>query len=428
MKPPKWPSITSLIIIPCSLIANLLSSLSKSLLGGLFLALTALHCQPQPISTERYIDPRSQAYLQQGTLALEQHEFEAALVMADSAEAFTPQLSDVSFLRGRIYSELGDFEKADSLYRLTLAQTSGYRGVWHNLGNNEFRRHQYEEAVASYRKEAELHPAPIPWRGLGRAYVELGEVEKALDAFLEALKIDSSYAPAHFNIALLYEDEGEFDDALSHARKASSLSPDDLDYRYLMASLLVTTNRHEEAIPHLQLVADAWPWHHASHYKLGQSLVRTGNSEEGQPVLQKAESLRDQDAGIVQLLNSAQSAPDDPYVHAALGSALRGAGRYEDALRAYKIARYLDPANLEIQTNMANLYLLKGDTLGSIRGYQSILQQDPSFLGIWLNLGIVHALAGQPDKAQQAWKQALELDPDNEAAKAYLARLEKEPR
>ena len=93
-------------------------------------------------------------------------------------------------------------------------------------------------------------------------------------------------------------------------------------------------------------------------------------------------------------------------------------------MRAYKIAQFLDPSNLEVQTNMANLLLLQGDTLGTIQGYQQILQQDPGFTGIWVNLGIVHAMSGQMPEAKNAWERALATDPENEAAKAYLARLE----
>ncbi len=372
---------------------------------------------------QRFIDPRSQALLQQGTAALTQHEFEIALILADSAERFTPELPDAAFLRGRIYSELGDYDRAAIAYQNALTRDPAYRGVWHNLGNNDFRRNQFEEAILNYRKEIEAYGAPMPWRGIGRAYVELGKVDSARIAFTNAIALDSSYAPAHFNLALLLEDEGAFAEALTHARLATSYTPDDWDYRYLFASLLATNGYHEAALPELQAVTAHWPWHHASHYKLGQTLVRLGDADAGQEMLKQAEVLRAKDANIMQLLNSARSAPDEALPHAALGSALRLVGRYEDAMRAYKIARHLDPGNLEIQTNMANLTLLQGDTLGTIRAYQSILQQDPSFVSLWVNLGIVHAMADQMPEAQAAWENALKLDPENPQARAYLTRL-----
>lgn len=391
----------------------------------LLMVLIASGCgsEPEPVLTERFIDPRSRILLQKGAGALEIHEFDYALAFADSAEFFTPMLPDAAFLRGRIFSELGDFEKAQRAYEQTLSRDAQYRGVWHNIGNNDFRQNQFEEAIQHYKKEINLHEAPIPWRGIGRAYVELGQVDSARFAFDQALQLDSTYAPAHFNLALLLEDEGSFEEALHHALKASTYDAEDWDYRYLMASLLVTNARVEEAIPHLKEVTQTWPWHHASHYKLGQSLLRAGEAEAGEAMIKRSESLRAQDAKILQLLNSARSAHDDPLPHAALGSALRRVGRYEDAMRAYKIARHLDPGNLEVQTNMANLMLIQGDTLSSIRGYQAILQQDPTFTDIWVNLGIVYAMSDLNDEARHAWERALVLEPENGLAKSYLARL-----
>ncbi len=393
----------------------------------LFFVLLLVGCQPsgQEDQEERFIDPRSQTYLRQGGAALDHHEFDIALAYADSARMYTPELPDAEFLRGRVYSELGHFDKAEAAYLLTLKRSPDYRGVWHNLANNAFRQHQYKESVGYYHKEIKQNPAPIPWRGLGRAYVELGNIDSARIAFEQALTMDSTYAPAHFNLALLQEDEGDFETALLHAKKASVQSPADLDFRYLMASLMVTNDLFEDAIQHLKHVTEAWPWHHASHYKLGQSLIRIGDNEAGQALLTRAETLRAQDAKVMQLLNSAHSAPNDPLVHAALGSALRRAGRYEDAMRAYKVARYLDPANLEVQTNMANLMLIQGDTLSTIQGYRAILQQDPTFTGIWVNLGIVYAMSGLNEQARDAWEKALVLEPDHAAAKTYIARLDK---
>ena len=380
-------------------------------------------CQKSEVEPDQYVDLRSQEYLRLGTAALDAYEFGFAMAYADSAELFTPELPDASFLKGRIFSELEDFERADSIYRVTLQRDSEYRGVWHNLGNNAYRTRDYEEAVQFYKNEIDTHPAPVPWRGMGRAYVELGHADSARWAFEESIKMDSLYAPGYFNLALLLEDEGAFDEALQAAQTAWRLSPLDVDFRYLMASLFVSNEHFVEAIPHLQAVTQERPWHHASHYNLGQALVRMGERDRGQEYLQKAEELRAQDAQVNQLLNSSITSAANPLAQAALGSALRRLGRYEDAMRAYKMASYLDPTNLEIQTNMANLYLLKGDTLATIREYQSILQKDPTFTGVWVNLGIVYAISGQKEQARQAWQQALRIEPDNTVAKSYLSRL-----
>ena len=373
------------------------------------------------------LDPVTAQYLQAGTDALDAYQYEAALAYTDSAKHRRPNMPDVAFLRGRIYAEMANLERSDSLYRQVLALDPDYPGAWNNLGNNAFRQKSYSEAIKYYRNELAQESAPIPWRGIGRAYVELGKSDSARYALEQALEIDTTYAPAHFNLALIYEDEGDLSKALDHARQAWRLSPEDYDYRYLMGSLMVKTRAHvEEAVPHLQAVTEHWPWHHASHYNLGQAFLQMGRQAEGKALLEQAEKLRAREVKVQNFSGVAQSKTDDPMAYAALGSALRRSGRLHDALRAYRVSMLLDSTNLEVQNNVANLYLLQQDTLAAIQTYRHILQQDPTFVDIWVNLGIVYAISGKRDEARAAWEAALQHEPNHQAAQAYLARLRRE--
>lgn len=369
-------------------------------------------------------DPLAQTYLMRGTDALERNEFSRALAYADSVERRVPDSPDAHFLRGRAYADLGNLAAADSAYERVITMRPDYPGVWHNRGNSAYRQQQYSAAIAHYHKELEANPAAAPWRGIGRSYIEVGKADSARYAFEQALAIDTTYAPAHFNLALLYEDEGNIEAALRHAGRALRLDPENLDFRYLIGSYLLKLGRSEEAVEHLLAVAEAKPWHHASHYNLGQALLRIGRTEQGTLMLDRAERLRAQDAKVVQLLNSVQSVPNDPLAHAALGSTLRLAGRNREAMRALKMSYHLDPGNLEVQNNIANLHLVQHDTTEAIQWYRRILEQDSSFVDVWVNLGIVYALAGQNENARRSWEQALRHEPGHKASKEYLARLD----
>lgn len=368
-------------------------------------------------------DPVAQTYLMMGTEALERNEFARALAYADSAERRVSDSPDALFLRGRTYADLGNLAGADSAYERVIALRPDYPGVWHNRGNSAFRQQQYSRAISYYQRELKANPAPRPWRGIGRSYVEVGVVDSARYAFEQALALDSTYAPAHFNLALLYEDEGDLEMALSYARQALALNPQDLDFRYLVGSYLLKLGRSDEAIEHLLSVAEAKPWHHPSHYNLGQVLLRMGRTEQGRAMLERAEEIRALDAKVVQQLNTVQSNPTDPLAHAALGSVLRMAGRNQEALRAYKMSYHLDPENLDVQNNIANLHLVQHDTTEAIAWYRRALAQDSAFVDVWVNLGVVYALAGENEKARGSWEHALRHEPDHEAARKYLARL-----
>jgi len=368
-------------------------------------------------------NPRTNRFLLKGSDALKQHNFIQALALADSADKYAVQKADIHFFKGRIYSELGRFTEAEQAYKNALKAAPSYRGVWNNLGNNAYRQQNFSEAVDYYIQEVTQNQAPIPLRALGRAFVELGKTDSARTLFQKAIDLDMNYAAAYFNLAQLEEDEGNFKQALQHAGRAYGIEPDNLEYRYVYSTLLVQMDRGSEAIFNLRKIVEKWPWHHGAHYNLGRALIHAGQKTDGENRLEQAERVRAAQAKIDHLENTVRALPDDPYSYAALAFALRKVRRYNDAMHSYKVALYLEPENFDIWNNVANLYLLQGDTITALATYNYIVDRNPALTDIWLNMGVVYALSNQKTKARNAWKQVLTYQSDNADALNYLKKL-----
>tara|TARA_B100000809_G_C15138394_1_gene531716 strand:- start:3197 stop:4393 length:1197 start_codon:yes stop_codon:yes gene_type:complete len=363
-------------------------------------------------------------FIIEGRAALKKHYFFQALAYADSADKYSIEKSNVYFFKGRIYSELGQFNEAEKSYKKVLNVSPNYRGVWNNLGNNSFRQQQFKQAIDYYHKEIINNIAPIPLRAMGRAFVELGETDSAKIYFQNAIKMDPGYAAAYFNLAQLEEDEGNLINALQHSKKAFDLDNNNLEYQYVFSSLLVQMGQSNEAIDNLKIIVEKWPWHHSAHYNLGRALIHGGQNALGESYLEKAESLRAKQAKIDHLENTVRAVPDDPLSYAVLAFNYRMVGRYNDAMHSYKVALYLDSENFDIWNNVANLYLLQGDTTGCLATYNYILTKNPSLTNIWINMGVVYALSNKKSKARNAWEQILKYEPDNIAVINYLKKLE----
>jgi len=377
----------------------------------------------QPVDVEQPMSPGVHQLLFQGSEALQEHAFEQAFAFADKAAEQAPELADIPFLRGRIFAELARLDEAEAAYRQALAIRPAYPGGWHNLGNTAYRQQKYTEAIQFYRRELAGHLDARPWRGIAQAYVELGKVDSARYAFERALGIDSTFAQAHFSLALLLEDIGDFESALREVLLALANEPESNEYRYYAGAYLVKLDRPAEALEYLQAVAEAWPWHHGAHYNMGQALMRLGRTEEAQAMQEHAEGLRELQAQISHHENTARVQPIDPAAHAGLGTLLRRAGRYNDAMHAYQVALFLDPGNLDIRNNVAVLYLLRKDTTAAIQTFEQILAVDASNPHVWINLGSLYAMSGWPEKAREAWQAALRIDPGNDMARRSLAGL-----
>lgn len=119
--------------------------------------------------------------------------------------------------------------------REAIAKNPNLHKAYYLLGRALTRQGKLEEAVAAYRKAAELHPDASYLVALGKA---LGTQEAALMEFRRALALDASYAEAHMELGRVYLRLEQFDEARQELEKAVELEPDFYEADYLLGRLL----------------------------------------------------------------------------------------------------------------------------------------------------------------------------------------------
>lgn len=121
-----------------------------------------------------------------------------------------------------------------------------------------------------------------------------------------------------------------------------------------------------------------------------------------------------------------EDSPNDPAITANLGAIMQKEGNYDEALRYYSKAEYLDPSNTNTRLNVGTLYQQKGDYKTAITAYDSILILNPD--NIQANLYKAQSLVALGDKkgALELYKKVASLDPDNEVAQADMVNMVKD--
>ena len=401
-------------------------ALASLLIGGIFVA-AGCGGDTDPLSrteqARRNADPQGVEFLLEAQQTYEAGFYNEALVLADSAAQYIPELADVSFLRGRILTAMRQFGQAEAAYLKTLEIDPEYPGVYLNLGNSAYLRGDPEEALALYRKEVGAAGTAAYLTQLGRVYADLGKADSARWAYERAIAADSTSPTAYMRLGQVYEDAGDFEQALRYSRKGLALRPDNLDYAYVVGVQMLRRGDLDGAADVLTRVTEEMPWHYAAHYNLGQALTGLGQDERSAEVLARADTLLEQQKKITRWENLIESNSDEPMLWVNYGNSLRSAGRVDDAIEALTVAYSLQPQWLELQNNIANLLLMKGDTMQAVERYQTLLQVDSTQADVWLNLGAVYATAGAYDDARAAWETALRHNPGHPEATQYLARL-----
>ena len=93
-------------------------------------------------------------------------------------------------------------------------------------GNDLYRQGQYQGAVDMYRAALELQPSDLKARNnLGIAYMQLAMDDRAIAAFEEVLRLDSTYGLAYYNLACVHARAGNAAEAADFLRQAMAIEP-----------------------------------------------------------------------------------------------------------------------------------------------------------------------------------------------------------
>ncbi len=130
----------------------------------------------------------SQPCFQLGRLLWSSKNYSVAAGWLERVAADSPNAVEAQFLLGLCRYALGDFEKAESSFRVAVGFVP-LNEVWNNLGAAQSRRN-LPEAVESFRKALEGDPNDPAYRfNLGYALWKKGEFQAAADTFRSVLDL-----------------------------------------------------------------------------------------------------------------------------------------------------------------------------------------------------------------------------------------------
>lgn len=152
------------------------------------------------------------------------------------------------------------------------------------------------EALAqeAYLKAAELEPtSPFPWTELARSKVVQAQalaaqgaeetraqvLEEALENLNKALELKDDYAPAHFLIAVVYDQQGRSDEAVAKLEETKLIaSPNDVGLAFQLGVLYWQRRELDKAQSELELAIQINPNYSNARYILG--LVHDARGDE----------------------------------------------------------------------------------------------------------------------------------------------------
>ena len=193
--------------------------------------------------------------------------------------------------------------------------------------------------------------------GLGEIQRRNGELNQADAFFKKALEKDRQYLPALLATAKVSRAQGDNETALVILARTLELSPGNI-----------------EALTEKAMVHDS-----------------LGQETQAEPLYAKVVSLR----------------PELAFGYNNLGYNYLRQERYTEAIATFSRAMSLEPGNKRTHNNLAAAYTLYGDEESALQLFEKSVGKAAAYN----NIGYIYMTKGQWDKAEKAFKHALDLNP-----------------
>jgi tetratricopeptide (TPR) repeat protein len=156
--------------------------------------------------------------------------------------------------------ENGSYRQAIVLLERVTALEPRHKSVWTQLGRAYMALHQLDKAIAAFQQQVAINPYDLySYNNLGLVYTEQHKYTDGERAFRKQLEIDPLNTHAHTNLGNLYLEWQKHDAAAAELEQAATLAPTDATLRIRIGQAYLHLNQHDRAMASFDRAAELRP-------------------------------------------------------------------------------------------------------------------------------------------------------------------------
>jgi tetratricopeptide (TPR) repeat protein len=229
--------------------------------------------------------------------------------------------------------------------------------------------------------------------------MERGDLNAAADGFDAALKASPTFAEAHFNLGLVREEQGRYEEAIASLQKALTLKPRLHGANLFLGIAYYRINRFELGLTAVKKETAGYPRDASAWMWQGVIELAMDQPEDAAVALDKAVLLAPENVDIL--------------YHRGQAHLLVSKNSYGKMFKA-------DPKSWRVHQVLAQANAEADRPLDAIAEYQEAIKLAPLQPGLHEELGSEYRTAGKPLEAEAAFQQELEINPFNVLARYKL--------
>lgn len=357
-------------------------------------------CSEAPSERAAKHEGRGDGYVQQ-------EKFREAVIEYKNAARATPDNPAIHWKIAKAASQVGDPSTIfTSLSRVVQLDPTDFDAQW-SLGDFYLAGGKTDGAA----KLAERLLAARPQHPAGyllRAGVALGadRVADAIGLLKQASELDPTMVRPLLALANIYFAQQELTQAAEWYDRALKVAPSSADVRIARGHFLFATGTPEEGRKEFQEAVELSPNQEQVRLVLADRYVALGRRDDAEQEL----------AGLIADMNSYKARKALAELKLTVGQV----AETKPLVNAILEAEEHDPVGIYLKGRIA---LAENEVPQAVGLFEEVIGRNAALSGPHLYLGLARLAQGRADSAQEALREAIRLQPENEVAHLALAKL-----
>ena len=229
-----------------------------------------------------------------------------------------------------------------------------------------------------------------------------GDLNRAGDGFVQVTKLAPTFAEGYFNLGLVREEQGRFDDSIASFQKALALKPRLHGANLFLGLAYFRLNRLDKAVAAVQKETATYPKDAPAWMWLGVVRLAQDQPEDAAEALDKAAALSPDDMDIL--------------YH-------RGRAHLFVSKNSYAKMFKVDPKSWRVHQVLAQANAEADRHTDAVAEYQAAIKLAPTQPGLHEELGAEYRKLGKVQEAEESLHRELEISPHSVLAKYELGVL-----
>ncbi|HEY2471618.1 MAG TPA: tetratricopeptide repeat protein [Terracidiphilus sp.] len=404
------------------------------------------------------LDPKSvEDRMVLGQLYTVRHQNEKAEEQFKAARDLDPDSEEVVLNLSRLYAENNDVEHAAKIIE-SVPESERTPKMEFALGAVYDQLKRPKDAIAAYKRAAGMDPEDVHTMGaLAQALLNDNQLDESLKVYRQMADADPEDASNLVHISEILRRQGKYDEALAQVKKAVKKDPDSLEAGYNEGLLLDVLGRYDESAQVYEHMVDL-----TSH----ANGAYTADEKNNRAIfLERLGSVYHEENKVDESIAAFQKMIDLGGDNALRGyesqvDVYRDAKLFDKAIEISRKASQSDPKNRDLKLMLAGELVDRGKEEEGISMAKGMLNNSGEDQKVWIALGQIYTrlhrwkdaeealskatplttkkedtvyllfLKGGLDErqkhfepAEQFFRQALELDPNNAMVMNYLGYM-----